>query len=115
MIWQRWVSRMSVRRWRCSRQRGSRGAALGSLGVAVEVTITLLLRDPLARSYKAILMPSVSLICNTLLSLGTGGPTRRHATALTQSDFRVSERELLRTTSARNNQGDPSSRTAIVA
>jgi len=107
------MSRMSVRRWRGSRQRGCRGAAVGSLGMPVEVTIALLLRDPLARSYKAILMSSVSLVRNTLLSLGTGGPSRRHATALTQSDFRVSERELLRTTSARNNQGDPSSRTAI--
>jgi hypothetical protein len=108
MVWQCWVSRMSVRRWRGSRQRGGRGAALGSLGVTIDVTITLLLRDPLAWSYKAILMPSVSLVRDTLLSLGTGGPTRRHATALTQSDFRVSERELLRTTSARNNQGERS-------
>jgi hypothetical protein len=65
--------------------------------VPVEVTITLLLCDPLPRPYEAILMPSISLVRTTLLSLGTGGPTRRHAAALTQSDFRVSERELLRT------------------
>ena len=91
------MSRISVRRWRGSRQRGCRGAAVGSLGMPVEVTIALLLRDPLARSYKAILMPSVSLVRTTLLSLGTGGASRWHAAALTQSDFRVSERELLRT------------------
>jgi hypothetical protein len=56
----------------------------------VEMTIALLLRDPLPRAYKTTLMPRISLIRNTLLSLGAGW-TARHATALTQSDFRVSE------------------------
>jgi hypothetical protein len=73
--------------------------------MTVEVTITLLLRDPLTRTYKAILMPRISLVRNTVRSLGAGWTTR-HATALTQSDFRVSERELLRT-SARTDQGGP--------
>jgi hypothetical protein len=71
--------------------------------MTIEVPITLLLGDPLAWSYKAVLMARISLVRNTVRSLGAGRTTR-HATALTQSDFRVSEWERLRT-SARTNQG----------
>jgi hypothetical protein len=58
--------------------------------MTIEVPITLLLGDPLAWSYKAVLMARISLVRNTVRSLGAGRTTR-HATALTQSDFRVSE------------------------
>lgn len=58
--------------------------------MAVEMTITLLLLDPLAWPYKAILMSGITMVRSTLLSLGCRLGTRRHATMLTQSDFRVS-------------------------
>ncbi len=55
----------------------------------IEMTITLLLLYPLAWTYKAILVPGISLIRSTLLSLARGR-SARHAIMLTQSDFRVS-------------------------
>lgn len=58
--------------------------------MAIEMPVALLLLHPLARPYKSILVPGVPLVCRTLLSLGRGRSTR-HATLLTQSDFRVSE------------------------
>lgn len=48
----------------------------------VEVTIALLLLNPLSWTYESALMASVSLVGSTLLSLGCGG-TSRHATAPT--------------------------------
>lgn len=63
---------------------------LGRSGVAIEMPIALLLLHPLAWAYETVLMPGIALICSTLLSLGCGRSTR-HATLLTQSDFRVSD------------------------
>lgn len=54
------------------------------------MTIALLLLNPFAWSYKTILMPGVTLVRSTWLSLACGRHTR-HAPMLTQSDFRVSE------------------------
>jgi hypothetical protein len=56
--------------------------------MAVEMTITLLLLDPLPRPYKTILVAGVSMIRSTLLSLVRSRGTR-HTTLLTQSDSRV--------------------------
>jgi hypothetical protein len=47
--------------------------------MTVQMTITLLLLYPLARTYKAILMPRIAVVRSTLLSLGRGRSTR-HAT-----------------------------------
>ena len=47
--------------------------------MTVKMTITLLLLYPLARTYKAILMPCIAVVRSTLLSLGCGRSTR-HAT-----------------------------------
>lgn len=62
---------------------------VGRSGVAIEMAVALLLLHPLARTYETTLMPGIPLIRSTLLSLGCGRSTR-HATLLTQSDFRVS-------------------------
>lgn len=58
--------------------------------MAIEMPIALLLLHPLAGPYEAALMPGIPLVRSTLLSLGCGRSTR-HATLLTQSDFRVSD------------------------
>lgn len=71
----------------------------------IEMTITLLLLYPFARSYKAIFMPSISMIRSTLLSLARGR-SARHAIMLTQSDFRVSEIGAFARTSAWKNSPD---------
>lgn len=47
--------------------------------MAIQMTITLLLLYPLARTYKAILMPGITVVRSTLLSLGRRWSTR-HAT-----------------------------------
>jgi hypothetical protein len=73
--------------------------------VPIEITITLLLLYSLARSYKAILMPGISLIRSTLLSLARSR-SARHAIMLTQSDFRVSEIGAFARTSAWKNSPD---------
>jgi hypothetical protein len=46
------------------------------LGMAVEMTIALLLLHPLARPYKTILVPGIPLVRSTLLSLCCGLATR---------------------------------------
>jgi len=56
----------------------------------VEMTIALLLLHTLPRPYQTILMASIALARSTLLSLCCTWSTR-HATVLTQSDFRVSQ------------------------
>lgn len=50
--------------------------SLRRLRMPVEMTITLLFLYPLARTYKAILMPGITVVRAALLSLGRGRSTR---------------------------------------
>jgi hypothetical protein len=84
------VSRMAVGGGR-ERGHGVSWEGFGRSGVAIEMAIALLLLNPLAGPYEPALMPGIPLVRRSLLSLGCGRRTR-HATLLTQSDFRVSER-----------------------
>lgn len=67
--------------------------------MAIKLTIALPLLHSLPGPYKTILMPCITLVRSTWLSLACGRSTR-HATMLTQRDVRVSGRMLLMGTSA---------------
>jgi hypothetical protein len=66
------------------------------MAIPIELTVALLLLYPPAWAYQTILVSCIALVRSTLLSLCCTWSTR-HATVLTQSDFRVSEWELLGT------------------
>jgi hypothetical protein len=74
--------------------------------VTIEMTVTLLFLYPLSRAYKAILVSGVTLVRSALLSLASTW-SFAHAPMLTQSDFRVSEVDVRKTSARSNVQGSP--------